>query len=213
MVRLTTDLIQKCPCYMNPLNEREIDMRGHKIPEIENMGVLEDTFDSIDLSDNEITSLGNFPLMKRCSTLVLHNNKLEAVAGGLGHYLPALQALLMHNNHFKTLESLAPLRELPALQRLSLLENQVVRHPDYRLYLIALLPHLKHLDFKRVRPAEREEAKAKFGGAGGAAPAGAPPARGEMSDEQKAKIAELIKSAKTLEDIKRIEEMHLPAVH
>ncbi|KAI7731874.1 hypothetical protein M8C21_032238 [Ambrosia artemisiifolia] len=54
MVRLTADLIWKSPHFFNALRERELDLRGNKIPVIENLGATEDQFDTIDLSDNEI---------------------------------------------------------------------------------------------------------------------------------------------------------------
>jgi U2 small nuclear ribonucleoprotein A' len=38
-MRLTTDLIHSSLSYLNPLKERELDLRGHKIPAIENLGV------------------------------------------------------------------------------------------------------------------------------------------------------------------------------
>ncbi|CAZ84018.1 unnamed protein product [Tuber melanosporum] len=38
-MRLTTELLQAAHSYLNPLNDRELDLRGHKIPAIENLGV------------------------------------------------------------------------------------------------------------------------------------------------------------------------------
>ncbi|PWW75792.1 hypothetical protein C7212DRAFT_201685 [Tuber magnatum] len=38
-MRLTTELLQAAPSYLNPLNDRELDLRGHKILAIENLGV------------------------------------------------------------------------------------------------------------------------------------------------------------------------------
>ena len=39
MVRLTSELIQKAPSYINPLKDRELDLRGNRIPQIENLAV------------------------------------------------------------------------------------------------------------------------------------------------------------------------------
>ncbi|MBA0570286.1 hypothetical protein Golob_003964, partial [Gossypium lobatum] len=70
MVKLTADLIWKCPHFFNALKERELDLRGNKIAVIENLGATEvcitlfDQFDTIDLSDNEIVKLDNFPYLK-----------------------------------------------------------------------------------------------------------------------------------------------------
>ena len=70
---------------MNPLLEREVYLRGYQIPAIENMGVLEDKFDSIDLSDNEIRKLDNFQKMARLTTLLLSNNYISIIAAMLGN--------------------------------------------------------------------------------------------------------------------------------
>eukprot|EP00659_Diplonema_papillatum_P012379 gene12379-19146_t len=213
MVRLTVDLAAKCAKYTNPLKEREVDLRGNRIPEIENLGILEDGFDSIDLSDNDIATLGNFPLMKRCKTLIIHTNRVQRMAGGLGTYLPNLENLVLNSNRLRELEDLAPLADLPSLQRLTLLDNLVSKHPDYRPYVIARLPALKHLDFKKVKPVERERALKQFGrpvkshaGAAAVASSSAPPGPRDMTDAERKEIADLIASAKSLDEIKKIEE-------
>eukprot|EP00754_Rhynchopus_humris_P045231 Rhum_TRINITY_DN4731_c0_g1::Rhum_TRINITY_DN4731_c0_g1_i1::g.15534::m.15534/K11092/SNRPA1; U2 small nuclear ribonucleoprotein A' len=225
MTRLTADLVQKCPQYTNPLREREIDLRGHKLAEIENLGVLGDSFDSIDLSDNEIVTLGNFPLMKRLRTVILHNNRLSQISSGLCHALPGLENLVLHNNNFRGCAELQPLVDLPRLQRLSLVDNPVTRLPDYRLFVIARLPNLKHLDYARVTPEERAAATELFGKQASLTAAHAPGGAGAqqqqqqqasaaaMTDSQKEHIARLIQSATSLEDMKRIEERELPPVH
>ena len=52
---------------------------------------------------------------------------------------------------------------MPKLSRLSLVGNPVTRAKDYRLYVIALLPKLKLLDFNKVKAAERLAAIQQFG--------------------------------------------------
>ncbi len=42
---------QHARAFINPVKERELDLRGLKIPLIENLGVTQDQFDSIDLCD------------------------------------------------------------------------------------------------------------------------------------------------------------------
>ena len=39
MVRLTTELVAKAPSYINPVKDRELDLRGNRIPQIENLAV------------------------------------------------------------------------------------------------------------------------------------------------------------------------------
>jgi U2 small nuclear ribonucleoprotein A' len=37
-MKITAELIQQSPQFTNPLNERQLDLRGYKITAIENMG-------------------------------------------------------------------------------------------------------------------------------------------------------------------------------
>lgn len=38
---------------------------------------FQDQFDTIDLTDNDIRKLENIPLLKRLSTLLMHNNRVQ----------------------------------------------------------------------------------------------------------------------------------------
>ena len=40
-MRLTQDLILRSPRFVNPLNLREIDLRGNKLSMIENLGMTQ----------------------------------------------------------------------------------------------------------------------------------------------------------------------------
>ena len=61
MVKITADLVARAPVVYTPLGDRELRLRGLKIPNIRNIGVTMDQFDAIDLSSNEVQTLGNFP--------------------------------------------------------------------------------------------------------------------------------------------------------
>ncbi|WZY97340.1 hypothetical protein YC2023_069669 [Brassica napus] len=134
MVKLTADLIWNSPHFFNAVKERELELRGNKIPVIENLGATEDQFDTIDLSDNEIVKLENFPLL----------NRLE--------FLPKLHTLVLTNNRLVNLVEIDPLASIPKLQYLSLLDNNITKKPNYRLYVIHKLKSLR----------ERAEAAALF---------------------------------------------------
>jgi len=162
-MRLTAELIQAAPAYMNPCKQREINLRGFKIGHIENLGVTNDEYEVLDLSDNEITRLENFPRLARLHTLLLHNNRLAKVQLDLQQNLPHLEALMLCNNRLASLSDLDPLSSLLSLRTLSLLNNPVARLADYRLYVIHLLPRLHSLDFAKVKPKEREAALQQFG--------------------------------------------------
>jgi len=38
-MRLTPELVHQSPQFLNPVGDRELDLRGHKIAVIENLGV------------------------------------------------------------------------------------------------------------------------------------------------------------------------------
>ncbi|KAF0933994.1 hypothetical protein E2562_021053 [Oryza meyeriana var. granulata] len=162
MVRLTADLIWKSPHFFNAVKDRELDIRGNKIAIIENLGATEDQFDTIDLSDNEIVKLENFPYLNRLGTLLVNNNRITRINPNLGEFLPKLHTLVLTNNRLTNLAEIDPLASLPKLQFLSLLDNTVTKQPDYRLYVIHKLKHLRLLDFKKVKQQERIAAAQKF---------------------------------------------------
>ncbi|CAM6087640.1 unnamed protein product [Calypogeia fissa] len=163
MVRLTADLILRSPQYFNAVRERELDLRGNKISAVENLGATEDQYDSIDLSDNEIVKLDSFPYLKRLSTLLVNNNRIARIHPNIGGNLPKLQTLILTNNRLVNLVDLEPLATIANLQTLSLLDNNVTKLPNYRLFVIHKLPKLRLLDFKKVRAKERGDAKRQFG--------------------------------------------------
>ncbi|XWS41149.1 hypothetical protein CRYUN_Cryun17cG0055600 [Craigia yunnanensis] len=162
MVKLTADLIWKSPHFFNALKERELDLRGNKIAVIENMGATEDQFDTIDLSDNEIVKLDNFPYLNRLGTLLINNNRITRINPNIGEFLPKLHSLVLTNNRLVNLVEIDPLSSLPKLQFLSLLDNNITKKPNYRLYVIHKLKSLRILDFKKVKAKERLEAENLF---------------------------------------------------
>jgi U2 small nuclear ribonucleoprotein A' len=190
------------PQFTNPLREREIKLRAFKIPAIENLGATQDQFDVVDLSDNEIRKLENFPLLRRVKTLLLSNNLIFRIGEDLNDSLPALHTLMLANNNILNLQDLLPLANLSKLERLVLIDNNVTKQPNYRLFVINLLPKLLVLDFKKVKPKEREAAK-KFFESGDA------PKLEDLkkaTEEQRIAIKAAIQNAKTLEEVNRIEQ-------
>lgn len=161
-MRLTPDIIQDSPCILNPLGDRELDLRGLKIPEIENLGVTKDLNDSIDLSDNDLRQLHNFPLLRRLKCLLLANNRISVLDSTLGQQLPNLNTLILTNNSIEGLEALEPLLTLKKLSHLSLLNNPVTKKPNYRSWCIFRFPSIRFLDFLHVKDKERTAAKLLF---------------------------------------------------
>ena len=116
--RLTAKLIGRSPQGLNACDEYELELRGHKIAAIENLGATQNQFDAIDLSDNEVVKLEGFPRLPRLHTLTLCNNRIARVGKGLGEQLPNLSCLVLTNNRvagLADLDALAPCAKLAHL--------------------------------------------------------------------------------------------------
>ncbi|KAJ5803088.1 U2 small nuclear ribonucleoprotein A [Penicillium pulvis] len=161
-MRLTVELIQNSLSYINPLTDRELDLRGHKIPAIENLGVAKDQ-DTIDFTDNDLSSLGNFPFFPRLHTLLLARNRISHIQSSLGSSVPNLTALVLTSNNLSELADLDSLRSLTKLTHLTLLENPVTRKENYRYWVIWTVPSLRFFDYQKVKDVERAKAKELFG--------------------------------------------------
>ena len=83
MVKLTPELIEQAYQFTNPVRDRELNLRGFKIPVTENLDATLDQFDTMDLSDNEIRKLDGFPLLKRLKCLLLNNNRITRIGENL----------------------------------------------------------------------------------------------------------------------------------
>ncbi|PVD23776.1 hypothetical protein C0Q70_17050 [Pomacea canaliculata] len=164
MVRLTADLIEQSAQYTNAVRDRELDLRGYRIPVIENLGATLDQFDTIDFSDNDIRKLDGFPLLKRLKVLLFNNNRMVRIGENLGEVIPNLNTLILTNNAIHELGDLDPLASLSKLEHLSLLRNPVIAKKHYRYYVIFRIPSLRVLDFQRIRLKEREAAARLFKG-------------------------------------------------
>lgn len=168
MVKLTAELIEQAAQFTNPIRDRELDLRGYKIPVLENLGATLDQFDTIDFSDNEIRKLDGFPLLRRLKSLLLNNNRICRLGENLEQSLPSLKELVLTNNNIQELGDLDPLATIKTLSLLSLLRNPVTNKKHYRLYVINKLPQIRVLDFQKVKLKERQEAEKMFKGKRGA---------------------------------------------
>ncbi|KAL1879751.1 U2 snRNP complex subunit [Diaporthe australafricana] len=237
MVRLTADLIQSSLSYLNPLNERELDLRGHRIPTIENLGVAGPQ-DAIDFTDNDIQILGNFPLSPRIQTLLLARNRIATIQPNLPNAIPNLRNLVLASNQVAELSDLDVLGKFARLTQLVLADNPVTKKEHYRYWVVWRCPTVRFLDYQKVKQAEREKATELFGTAeeptelaskikgiksqtfnvsttNGEATAGSKMKRLKLTDKEKQRLQERIKKASSLEEIirleKELEEGRLPA--
>jgi len=101
-MRLSANILQSAEQRTNPIGEREILLRSMAIPAIEHLAVTRDQFDTIDLSNNHITNLDNFPKLERLSTLYLGGNDINNVdAKNIKRNVPNIKTLIMTGNGIK----------------------------------------------------------------------------------------------------------------
>merc|ERR1712050_287886 len=164
-MRLTLDLLQQAPQSLNPAKQRQLLLRGFKIPAVENLGGTDDAYECIDLSDNDLIKLTNFPPLKRLRALLLMSNRISRIAEDAFDPLPNLVSVCLTGNKLEKLVDLEPLTKLKTLERLSLLENPVTKVKHYRPYMINKCPKtLRILDFNRIKDKERKAAGLLFAG-------------------------------------------------
>ncbi|KAF1950807.1 U2 small nuclear ribonucleo protein A [Byssothecium circinans] len=161
-MRLTTDLINNSLSFINCVTERELDLRGHKISTIENMGAARDN-DAIDFTDNDIAQLGNFPLQPRLRTLFLAQNRITNIQANLSSSIPNLTTLVLTKNRLAELSDLDPLGGFKKLVYLTLIGNPVISKENYRYWVLYRVPSVRYLDFMKVRDEERRKATELFG--------------------------------------------------
>jgi U2 small nuclear ribonucleoprotein A' len=221
-MRLTLDLLTQAGQSLNPASQRQIQLRGYKIPAIENLGSSDDAYECIDLSDNDLIKLGNFPPLKRLKILLLTNNRISRLAEDCFTFLPNLMSVVLTGNKLEKLVDLEPLTKLKSLERLSLLENPVTKVKHYRPYMINKCSKtLRILDFNRIKDKERKAAGLLFAGDRGKklleeiAPARTVGKEAEKDPEAKKvgptpevieRIKKAIAEAETIEEVTRLEK-------
>ncbi|KAJ3179177.1 U2 small nuclear ribonucleoprotein A' [Geranomyces variabilis] len=228
MVKLNYDVIINAPSFINAVKDRELNLRGLKIPEVENLALTKDGNDVIDFTDNDLRRLDGFPRMPRLRAILASNNRIARFGPDLANNLPNLRVLILTNNLIAELGDVDPLGELEKLETLSLMDNPVATKQYYRLYVIHRCPKVRVLDFRRVLEKERQEAAKLFSGAAGTKLAASISAKSASaartfepgeglkkaskayqgpSPEEAARIREAIKSAKTLDEVNRLEKL------
>ncbi|KAJ4164931.1 hypothetical protein LMH87_006584 [Akanthomyces muscarius] len=235
-MRLTADLIRDSLSYLNPLKERELDLRGHRIPAIENLGAA-GPHDSIDFTDNDIQVLGNFPLSPRITTLLLARNRVANIQPTIAKSIPNLKNLVLASNNVAELADLDILAKMARLTHLVLVDNPVTKKENYRYWIVWRCPSVRFLDYHKVKEAERERGRELFGTdeeptalaakimgkktttfdapANGGAEPRSRLSRIKLTDEEKKRLQERIKKATSLQEIialeKELNEGRLPA--
>ena len=171
-MRITAELVEDVADQrVDPNKDRSLVMRGHRIADIENLGITKNQYACIDLSDNEISRIDNIPTLNRLRTLIIASNVVSQIGSDAFEGLKELTSLVLSNNRISKLNTLIPIEQLVNLERLSLIGNPVTKVEHYRFFVIHLLQYsrkFRYLDFQRVTDAEREEAKRFFESSEGA---------------------------------------------
>ena len=97
MVRLTADVIAEAAQLVNPCRERELNLRSYKFSVVENLGATLDQFDTINMNDNDIKKLENFPYFQRLKILYVANNRIRRISPDFAQSLPNLEVQLFFN--------------------------------------------------------------------------------------------------------------------
>lgn len=209
-MRITIDILSHGETAITAAQEREYRLRNLRIPVVENLGIIGDAYDSLNLSDNSIVTLGGFPRLEMVQSLIFSNNQIKRIQSGLCTFLPNLKNLILINNEISSLLALDPLGDLPKLERIALVGNPVTKENGYRLHVISKCPKLRILDFQKVKPAERKEAQRVYGGQ--EQPNEFIVGEGKqdfvtMTEEQRNRIQDAIRKAKSMEEVDRLEQM------
>lgn len=83
--------------------------------------------DAIDFTDNDISSITNFPFSPRLRTLLLARNRVSHIHPSIATSIPNLTTLVLTANNVGELADLEPLGDLSKLAHLTLLDNPVAR--------------------------------------------------------------------------------------
>jgi len=185
---------------------------------IENLGSTEDQFDTLNLCDNEIAKLDNFPKMLRLKSLLVCNNRVARIDATVAESLVHLTSLILTNNHLKHLADIDALEGCKELRHLVLIDNDIAKKKHYKAYVIHKLPQLKTLDFQKIKTKDRDAAKKQFAGKAGErlkaeiqaartfVPGEGLAGENRLTEEQINEIKAAINKATTIEEVNRLEK-------
>ncbi|WWC72964.1 uncharacterized protein I206_106928 [Kwoniella pini CBS 10737] len=236
-MRLTPDFVSKAPSHLNPLKERELELRGLQIPVIENLASHQGSYDTLNLTDNSITVLGNIPNSPRLTAIHAAQNQISSISPSLPPNIPNLVTLVLTDNAISSLASLLPLETLTSLRHLVLKGNPVTQHEHYKEFVVWKVAkgNLHVLDYERIKDTLREKSRKLLidpltelpnslahqlsipttssvtSSAFSASANKATPIKGGkgrlMTPDEKRRLVEALTNAKTSEQVRKIERM------
>lgn len=162
-MRLTAQVINEAPEILNPEGKLTLLLRDLQITELENLAITQNKYQVLDLSNNDLISLGNIPKsFNNLECLLLSNNNISYIDDDsfpLENHITSIS--LFNNNIYKFQKSFKD--KFTRLETLVLLGNPITEIENYRHFIIWLIPNLKVLDFKKVKQAERNTSESMFG--------------------------------------------------
>jgi len=119
---------------------------------------------TVRLNNNLLTSIATLPAsmskvvadLSQIAILDLSFNAIERIDPSLTQ-LYNLSGLRLHANKLATFDEIAPLLRLKHLNRLTLMNNALDQHRDYRLLAMALFPSLKAFDNVLITNSEKDK--------------------------------------------------------
>ncbi len=106
---------------------------------------------------SDIDDVSILTRMPNVATISLSLNKITSLSFFRG--LNKLEELFLRKNKIDSLKEIHHLKHCTSLKVLWLWDNPLSNHPNYRLYIIKVLPKLKKLDNAAVSEEERMAAK------------------------------------------------------
>lgn len=162
-MRLTPQTINNASIVLNPEGKLTLQLRNLSIPYLENLGITQNKFAVIDLTNNDITELANIPAnLSNLEVLLLGGNRISYVDEETFLDENGIKSLSLINNSITKFQACFR-NKFRCLENLVLIGNPIVNHKHYRYFIIWLVPTLKVLDFKKVKDGERQEAEKLFG--------------------------------------------------
>ena len=133
---------------LNPLTKLDVlDLHSNRISKIENISHLNE-LRVMNLANNLIFVVENLEGLQALTELNLRKNSIEIVKS-LNH-LQKLQRVFMSNNRLEKFENIECLASCTALTELALDGNPIYESPGYVNKILKKIPHLQHLDLKKV---------------------------------------------------------------
>jgi len=142
-------------------NLTKLQLDNNLIEAIEGLGHLTQ-LQWLDLSFNNIEKIEGLDTLVHLTDLSLHHNQIHKLEGM--DKLTKLDVLSIGDNQLETLEG-APvlyLRQFKKLRSINMSGNAMCDDPNYEAYVVAFLPNLRYVDWRRISDETRTQAEIQY---------------------------------------------------